>query len=481
LDTVTPEQKADLLAQGVQKIISFTPDFVDPELGLGFTQIEACLLALKAENTPLTWNEILKWIQKTEAKPTIISIPEAKSKAQKFAFLVHPLSMKHLSHPLGIKNARLLKGAEKLTPHVPGFFYGKIKGIRSESNGMEVEGLLYLTLETPKMLLKAKPEAFYRKAVQVAKLARSRGAGLMGLGAYTKIVGDGGVTISKRSAIPVTTGNSLSSAATLWAANMGVKEMGFIQEKKGILQGTAVVVGATGSIGKVTAKLLAAKWTRLVLVAPNPQKLLELKEEIEKENAEHPDFKTELVLSTDATDYLPRADLIITTTSNQKGSVIDISKVQAGAVICDVSRPFDITEDQAQSRPDVLFIASGEVELPGKVTLDCDIGLHGSVVYACLAETALLTMEGRLESFSLSRNLDAKKVKEIDQLARKHGVRLAAIMGHTSEITLEEISLCRKIATEIRAENEAMRVMEALEATGSPRKNESKRSQYYDV
>nr|MBA2404177.1 hypothetical protein [Bdellovibrionales bacterium] len=36
------------------------------------------------------------------------------------------------------------------------------------------------------------------------------------------------------------------------------------------------------------------------------------------------------------------------------------------------------------------------------------------------------------------------------QLARKHGVRLAAVMGHTGEITEEEIDLCRKHALNAR-------------------------------
>ncbi|MEX1100245.1 MAG: hypothetical protein WEB87_07455, partial [Bacteriovoracaceae bacterium] len=119
----------------------------------------------------------------------------------------------------------------------------------------------------------------------------------------------------------------------------------------------------------------------------------------------------------------------------------------------DVSRPFDIQEEDAAKRPDVLVIASGEVELPGDVKLTCDIGLEGQVVYACLAETAILALEGRFESFSLSRDISYKKVIEIDRLARKHGVKLSAIMGHQHEITEEEINLARKKAKE-RKEND---------------------------
>jgi hypothetical protein len=82
--------------------------------------------------------------------------------------------------------------------------------------------------------------------------------------------------------------------------------------------------------------------------------------------------------------------------------------------------------------------------------MDKSIGLPGNIVYACLAETALLAMEGRHEAFSLSRELSYDRVCEIDQLARKHGVRLAAVMGHTGEITKEEIDLCRDHALKAR-------------------------------
>ena len=76
-------------------------------------------------------------------------------------------------------------------------------------------------------------------------------------------------------------------------------------------------------------------------------------------------------------------------------------------------------------------------------SITVNLGLHGNVVYACLAETALLAMEGKLESFTLSRNIDYAKVLEIDRLAREHGVRLSHIMGHQGIISEEEFELCR--------------------------------------
>ena len=48
----------------------------------------------------------------------------------------------------------------------------------------------------------------------------------MGLGAFTSVVGDAGVTVAKRSPIPVTSGNSLTIWATVETAKLACKEMG---------------------------------------------------------------------------------------------------------------------------------------------------------------------------------------------------------------------------------------------------------------
>jgi predicted amino acid dehydrogenase len=204
-----------------------------------------------------------------------------------------------------------------------------------------------------------------------------------------------------------------------------------------------MIIGATGSIGKVCAKVIANQWKKIIIAAPRPYKILELVRELQEQNP-----NVEVIGTSSPDRYSSECDLIITSTSAQGESVMDIEKVKPGCVICDVSRPFDITLEDAAKRPDVFVIASGEVELPGDIDISNTIGLPGSSVYACLAETALLALEGRFESFSISRDLQYDRVCEIDKIARKHGVKLSAIMGHAGEITEREIELCRDHALE---------------------------------
>ena len=52
----------------------------------------------------------------------------------------------------------------------------------------------------------------------------------------------------------------------------------------------------------------------------------------------------------------------------------------------------------------MLIIEPGEVELLGEVRMK-NIGLPDKTVYACLAETTVLALEGRYENFTVGRNI----------------------------------------------------------------------------
>lgn len=453
-DFMGQKLKERFLQAGVGQVLTTMPQVIDSKV-VNFPVLEALLSAFHSfDSAALSDDALFSWFEKLELKPTITCVDEASSFVQnqknKFAFIVHPLSSKMIfRHPWlkPVKNFSQELGptVENIATHLPGYFYGKMKGIKSEFDGTEVEGLIYMVVETPRKLMEKDPEKVYQKLGKLCVEAKRSGAKLIGLGAFTKIVGDAGVTVDKRSPIPVTTGNSLSACSTLWAAKFAVDKMNLVEKVDGVYQGTVMVVGATGSIGAVSAKVLAQQWSHVVLVAPRAYKLLELKEDI---LSLHP--KASIQISTSAAASLADCDLVVTTTSARGEKVLPIDLVKPGAVICDVSRPFDISEEDALSRPDVLVIASGEVILPGQVEFQLDMGLEGNIVYACLAETALLALDGKFESFTLSRNINFEKVMEIDRLAKKHGVRLSCIMGHNGFITDEEIALCKEHALKKR-------------------------------
>jgi hypothetical protein len=77
-----------------------------------------------------------------------------------------------------------------------------------------------------------------------------------------------------------------------------------------------------------------------------------------------------------------------------------------------------------------------------------DIGLPRGVAYACLAETVVLALEGRYETFTVGRDIEWEKVKEIYRLGLKHGMRLATMSGVNGVVTDEDIARIRTLALE---------------------------------
>jgi predicted amino acid dehydrogenase len=290
------------------------------------------------------------------------------------------------------------------------------------------------------------PEFTYARLLDAAEIARKLGAQVMGLGAFTKVVGDAGVTVAKKAPLPVTTGNSYSASGALWAAHEALQRLGIAElDEQGRMKGKAMVVGATGAIGSVCARLLALASDELWLVSPESAKLLALKHDIERINP-----RAEVHVAATPGDHLPDMDLIVTATSGAGKRVLDIMAVKPGCVITDVARPLDLSAEDVAKRPDVLVIESGEIELPGDVQMR-SIGLPPGVAYACLAETVVLALEGRYETFTVGRDIEWEKVKEIYKLGLKHGMKLAAISGVNGVFTDEDLARTRELALEARA------------------------------
>ena len=211
------------------------------------------------------------------------------------------------------------------------------------------------------------------------------------------------------------------------------------------VQFKAMVVGATGAIGAACSRLLVRAAEEVYLVSPETAKLLALKESILQQT---PDAK--VFLSARADRDIAEMDMIVTATSGAGKKVLDIMKVKPGCVITDVARPLDLPPEEVAKRPDVLVIESGEILLPGDVKMK-NIGLPKNVAYACLAETIVLALDGRFENFTVGRNIEWEKVREIYRLGRRHGMKLAAISGVNGPFSDANIRRVRKLALAARA------------------------------
>jgi predicted amino acid dehydrogenase len=444
----------DLKERGVESLITITPPFGDERPFVGTNVIEAILVSF-IDRSPdkITEDDYLNLVARGELEPSVTILNKPRDVA-KFAFVIHPLSVDNIfNHPI-LRYLRFLPSRliERLVANMRPLYLSRITGVRSEATGQEVEGILISLGATPRELMRRKPGFTYRRLIVASRMAQQLGAQIMGLGAFTKVVGDAGMTVAYKSDIAITSGNSLTVVATLEAAKQAVIKMGAAD----LTKGRAVVIGATGSIGSVCSRLIAQAIGDVVLVAPRPEKLIPLKQTIE---AEKPGAR--VIIATDASPHLPDADLVVTTTTAIGQKVIDVLKLKPGCVVCDVARPPDVKEEDARLRPDVLVIESGEVLLPGKPDFGFDIGLPPGVAYACLAETAVLAMENRFENFTLGRNIEMDKVKEMYRLFQKHGLQLEGLRSFGRYITDEEIAERRKLADDLRQHPEKLAALVA--------------------
>jgi predicted amino acid dehydrogenase len=361
----------------------------------------------------------------------------------RFAFVLHPLTVDYIGrHPAFGWTRSLPRNLVELgAAYLPARLVGSAKGARSPATGQKADGLIYALGATPRQMLTRAPEFTYHRLHDALRDAAKRGARIAGLGAFTKVVGDAGVTVAKRSPIPVTTGNSLTIAATLETAKLAAKRVGWSD----LARGKAMIVGATGSIGSVCSRLLAAAVKDVVLVSIEPDRLSALRQKILLET---PDAAVETDVTT--ARHAGECDLIVTATSAFGLRVLDVSQCKPGALILDVALPPDISAQEAAVRPDILVVESGEVVLPGPVRFSFDIGLPPGVAYACLAEAALLALEERYECFTLGRDIQPGRVKEIYRLFRRHGLQIAPLRTFgelvTDAVVEEKTELARALA-----------------------------------
>jgi predicted amino acid dehydrogenase len=172
----------------------------------------------------------------------------------------------------------------------------------------------------------------------------------------------------------------------------------------------------------------------MLLVGRRPEALAARAAEIQAAGAEEVD------VSLDVND-VRQAEVVVTVTS-AGGNLVRPEHLRPGAVVCDVSRPRDVSWQVAQARRDVLVFDGGLLEVPGEVDFGFDYGPPPNMTFGCIAETMTLAFEGQFEDYSLGKDLDIAQVEKIDAQAARHGFRLAALRSFEhklEEARIEEI------------------------------------------
>lgn len=267
--------------------------------------------------------------------------------------------------------------------------------------GATASGRFYEIPQTPAQLL-ADPSSACEAVVEAVRMAAKWGAEIVGLGALTGTLGAGGSLIAEQAPVSVTTGNSLTAYAAVQNVQAVCHELEIALHEE-----TLTIIGAPGSIATAAARLLAPLCGRLLLVgrseSPRFQRLgSELSAEV----------------STSIADAIRESRLIVTATSS--GLCLDPQRLLPGSVVWDVAVPADVLPT-SPTRSDVLLLTSGLTALPAGCSHSGGyLWLHRGVIPSCLGETLLLAFDERRESYSLGRQLDIDRIREIGHCAEQH-------------------------------------------------------------
>jgi fatty aldehyde-generating acyl-ACP reductase len=350
-----------------------------------------------------------------------------------FAFIIHPVNPKRdVQRKYPLLGKLLPESAiHYLSQYFPPVYISHITGIVSADTGKEIEGWFIACPFTPKQMVSLPPEQVYKKVIQCGHLAQKLGAKLLGLGGFTSVVGDGGLTIAKNLNIPVTTGDSYTVAVAVDATLKAASQMNIDPSRA-----TAAVVGATGSIGRVCAQLLARHVPNIVLIARRLDALRQTQMLVGAQGAAQVRISTTM-------DDLRQADLVLTVT-NAIDAVIEPQHLKSGAVVCDVARPRDVSRQVVAERNDVLVIEGGMVKVPGPVNFNFNFGFPPGMAYACMAETITLALEGNYQNCTLGKDIKLEQVETMRRMATRHGFVVSGFRSFELPVTAEYINRVRQ-------------------------------------
>ena len=348
-----------------------------------------------------------------------------------FSFVIHPLELKRdAARKYPILKFFPEKVVEQIALRISPKLMSEITGVQS-ALGAQAQGWFVGCPLSAKQLVTLPDEVIYQHLVAAGHFSAQMGAKVMGLGAFTSVAGDAGITVAKRleGVINVTSGNSY----TVFTAVEGLIKAAKLMDHD-VSACDVAIVGATGSIGAVCAKILASQVGSITLIGRDEAKLERVKAEVEAQ----PDNRATTRISTDIRAALREADLILAVSAAGK-ELIFPEDLKVGAVVCDVARPRDVSKRVVEERDDVLVIEGGVIAVPGPVNFNLNFGFPDKTAYACMSETMLMALEGTYQPYTLGREISVSQVERVGELARKHGFELAGFRSFEKAVDEREV------------------------------------------
>ncbi len=358
---------------------------------------------------------------------------ERESHEYSFGFLVHSRSYKDIYRKYPsltfVPKSILIFFMNHLWP----ITLSRVTGVYSTHDGHEIPGYVLGITMTATEMMKNRKRAL-KKIRSTLYLAKGRGIKIVGLGGLTSSLSGGGTALLDIG-INITTGH----AYTAYNVTQNLFRMTEIFDiPKELLK--VAVVGAAGSVGSVSALLIArAGYASIVLVdlKRKQNSVTELVLKIKKINSEIQIFE-----SNDVTD-IADCDFVITAT-NAAEALITTTHVTDGMVLIDDAQPSDIHPDVLKLE-DVLVLEAGVVDTPG-IKSNFNYGLKSRTDnFCCMAELLILAANQWEDHYVINR-ATLEHVDSISEMGYNLGFKLASFQNFLESVSKEKIHHIREIA-----------------------------------
>jgi|GEM_PF-1167838 len=201
VESATEADCDDLRERGASFLVTLMPPFqADTVMGnRPAAVVEAVLVAARTDvDSPLTEDTYLDLLAELDWTPEIVTLQPEEAGINRFAFVIHPLNIRFIHGHKWFRWTRYLPDSlvERVAAYFPPIYLSRITGGQSPSTGQRIEGYLISLGATPRQMM-ARGERFtYNRLNKAARMSERFGARIMGLGAFTSVVGDAGITVA---------------------------------------------------------------------------------------------------------------------------------------------------------------------------------------------------------------------------------------------------------------------------------------------
>lgn len=355
-----------------------------------------------------------------------------KSRSMDFAFIVHPRDYNDVVSNLGFLKLFPKRLVYQFFSKLPAFTVSKITGLRSLRDNTMLDGWVIGMPMFAHEIMENRSKA-QRKINSAIKLAKKRGAKVVGLGALTGSVMEGGAGTANKDGTVVTAGRAYTAKAIEMYTEDVIHKLGL--DKSNL---TIAIVGAAGGVGSaIMHYFLAEPFSKLILI--DLERKLDYIKGL-KNLKPHVEITHQI-------SAVREADIIVTVT-NAPEAVIESKDIKSGAVIIDDAQPSDISPEIIKNRLDVIVIEAGAICTDFNIRIGTNLRLaNKNEIYCCLGEVMAIAA-GEWKGQYEPKKINPLIIEEISCIAKQLGFKIAPYQVFGRVLDPNRIEEIKKIRTE---------------------------------